>query len=98
MIYCPFPDAACAERIGRVLVEEGLIACINIGGPIRAIFSWDGAIGEGEEIPGLLKTSAAKLDHAVARLEQLHPYDSPAILGWRCEAAGAATREWLGAL
>ena len=24
------PDEACAERIARVLVEEGLAACVNI--------------------------------------------------------------------
>lgn len=98
LIYCPFPDAACAERIGRTLIEEGLAACINIGGPIRSIFSWGGVIDEGEEVPGLIKTSSGKLDRAVARLEKLHPYDAPAIMGWRCDAPGAATQEWLGAL
>ena len=98
LIYCPFPDEASAARIGRLLVEEGLIGCINIGGPIRSIFAWDGAVDDGSEIPGLLKTSGAKLDRAIARLESLHPYEAPAIMGWRCESAGAATRAWLDAL
>jgi periplasmic divalent cation tolerance protein len=81
-----------------VLIEEGLVACINIGGAIRSIFSWGGVVDEGEEVPGLLKTSAGKLDQAIARLESLHPYDAPAIVGWRCDAAGVAAREWLEAL
>ena len=98
LIYCPFPDTGCAEQIGRVLIEEGLVACINIGGAIRSIFSWDGVVDEGEEVPGLLKTSAGKLDQAIARLESLHPYDAPAIVGWHCDAAGVAAREWLEAL
>jgi periplasmic divalent cation tolerance protein len=98
LIYCPFPDAESAGRVGRALIEEGLVACINIGAPMRSVFAWDGRLDEGEEIPCLLKTSSEALDRAVARLETLHPYEAPAIMGWHCDAAGAATKGWLGAL
>ena len=95
LIYCAFPDRETAEKIGSTLLDEGLIGCINIGGPIRSLFAWDGERGEGTEVPSLLKTNARLLDKAVARLESLHPYDAPAILGWNCDAAGAATHAWL---
>ena len=95
LIYCPFPDQATAEKIGATLLDEELIGCINIGGPIRSLFAWDGERGEGTEVPALLKTNARLLDRAVARLESLHPYDAPAILGWNCDAAGSATQAWL---
>ncbi len=98
LIYCPFPDADSAERIGRILIEEGLAACINIGGPIRSIFSWNGVIDQGEEVPGVIKTAATLLEAAIARVEILHPYDAPAIMGWHCDAAGKTTRSWLEAL
>lgn len=98
LIYCPFPDAVTAEEVGRALIEEGLVACINIGAQMRSVFVWDGQIGEGNEVPCLFKTSSSALDRAIARLESLHPYDAPAIMGWHCDAAGAATKEWLGAL
>ncbi|MBX7501283.1 divalent-cation tolerance protein CutA [Qipengyuania mesophila] len=98
LIYCPFPDAASAETIGRTLIDERLIACINIGGPVRSIFAWKGAVDEGEEVPCLLKTTARLLERAIARLEVLHPYEAPAITGWHCDAAGAATQAWLDAL
>lgn len=97
LIYCPFPDPATAERIGGQLLDEGLIACINIGGPVRSLFVWQGECGASEECPALLKTDARHLRKAMDRLEDLHPYDSPAILGWPCEA-GAATGAWLAAL
>lgn len=98
LIYCPFPYAASAESIGAQLLDEGLIACINIGAPIRSLFIWLGERGESDEIPALLKTDAALLERAVARLEDLHPYDCPAIMGWRCDAVGTATKGWLGGL
>ncbi len=97
LIYCPFPDAATAEQIGAQLLGEGLIACINIGGPIRSLFVWQGERGEGEECPALLKTHVSLLHKAMKRLEDLHPYDCPAILGWPCEA-GTAADNWLAGL
>lgn len=98
LIYCPFPDAASAEAIGRTLIDERLIACINIGDPVRSIFAWKGVVDEGAEVPCLLKTTGGLLERAIARLEDLHPYEAPAITGWHCDAAGAATQTWLDAL
>ena len=97
LVYCPFPDAETAQRIGGQLIDEGLIACINIGSSITSLFAWDGERGSAEETPALLKTDAALLEQAIARLEALHPYESPPILGWRWQAGGA-TRSWLGGL
>ena len=97
LIYCPFPDPASARKVGQTLLDEGLIGCINIGGSISSLFEWAGERSEGEECPVILKTDAALLDQAVARLEDLHPYDSPAVLGWPC-IASPGTREWLARL
>lgn len=98
LIYCPFPDAASAERVGAAMLDEGLIGCINIGAPIRSLFAWQGERGESDEVPALIKTDAALLERAIARLEALHPYEAPAAIGWKADAAGSATQAWLGAL
>ena len=98
LIYCPFPDRESAEKAGRILLDEKLVGCINIGDAIHSIFEWEGERGEGTEVATLFKTDARLLEEAVARLEGLHPYDAPAIMGWRCDAAGSATRAWLGGL
>lgn len=97
LIYCPFPDRETALAVGGQLVDEGLVACINVGAGISAIFAWNGERGEGEEVAALLKTDAALLDVAIERLDCLHPYDTPAILGWPCQAS-AGTQTWLAGL
>ena len=97
LIYCVFPDADAARRIGTVLLDEKLIGCINIGDPIASLFAWDGKRGEAKECPALLKTDESILDVAIERLEDLHPYEAPAILGWRC-VGGKATQAWLAGL
>lgn len=97
LIYCPFPDVESARATGRTLLDERLIGCMNIGGAVQSLFCWNGERGEGEETPALIKTDAALLDRAMARLEELHPYDAPAILGWPCRG-GPSTQDWLGEL
>ena len=98
LIYTVFASREDARGVASQLLDEGLIACANLIGQVEALFEWDGERGEGEEIAVLFKTHADRLDAAVARLEHLHPYDTPAILGWRADASGKATAAWLGDL
>ncbi|MFN3552827.1 MAG: divalent-cation tolerance protein CutA [Novosphingobium meiothermophilum] len=97
LIWCPFGSMESAEAAAGTLLEERLIACANILPAVRSLYRWQGERGEGTEVGVLFKTRADLLDAAVARLEVLHPYDSPAIAGWRCDGAGAATLAWLEA-
>lgn len=98
LVYTVFANREDARTTASQLLDERLIACANVIGQIEALFEWDGERGEGEEIAVLFKTHADRLDAAVARLEQLHPYDTPAIFGWRADASGAATKAWLAGL
>ena len=43
----------------------------------------------------LFKTDASVLDRATARLAEIHPYETPAVLGWRTDTAAKPTAEWL---
>lgn len=97
VIWCPFPDEESARAIASTLLDEKLIGCANLLGPMTSLFEWDEERGEGREAGVLFKTDDSLLESAMARLEELHPYDTPAILGWPC-IASAGTREWLGAL
>lgn len=95
LIWCPFPDRAVARTIAGQLLDEGLVACANIIGEVESHFVWQGARDSGSETGVLFKTAAGRLDAAIARLGKLHPYDTPAIVGWRCDAAHPATLTWL---
>lgn len=98
LIWSPFGDEDSAARVADALLSEGLIACANILPEIRSLYVWKGERGDGREVAVLFKTRAGLLDAAVARLETLHPYETPAICGWRCNATGDATRQWLETL
>ncbi len=98
LVWCPFPDEDSAATVAAALLDENLIACANLLGRMRSIYEWDGSRGEAHETGVVFKTDASLLDAAVARIAELHPYDAPAVLGWRCDASAPATAEWLGSL
>ena len=95
LIWCPFPDRVTARDVSGHLLDEKLIACANIIGEIEAIFDWDGGRNSDVEQGVLFKTTANRLETAIARLGELHPYDTPAITGWICDLSHPATLEWL---
>ncbi|HPZ45731.1 MAG TPA: divalent-cation tolerance protein CutA [Novosphingobium sp.] len=98
MVWCPFPDAQSARAVAGTMLDEGLVACANILGSMLSLFTWNGERGEAEETGVLFKTDAALFERVVVRLAELHPYESPAILAWRCDAAHPATAAWLAGL
>ena len=97
LVWCPFPDADSARRVAGQMLDEALIACANILGPVESHFIWHGERSSAAEIPVLFKSTAAHMSLVVARLGALHPYDTPVIIGWRCDSTHPATMAWLSA-
>jgi periplasmic divalent cation tolerance protein len=96
---------AAASRIADTLVAERLAACVQVIGPVRSTYRWQGALERADEWLCLVKTTGAVLPTLMARLRELHPYDTPEIivtpviggdseyLDWVQKAAGAEERE-----
>lgn len=80
VLFATFPDADKAAEIARILVDEQLVACVNLVPQIRSIYRWQGAIEDSSETLALLKTTRARYDALAARLVALHPYSVPELL------------------
>ena len=89
------PDAEIAERIARHLVEDHLAACVNRLAPCRSVYRWQGAVEEAEEIPLLIKTTAARYPEVEAAIRALHPYELPEVLAVRVERGLPAFLTWV---
>jgi len=72
-------SAADADRIARTLVTERLAACAAIDA-CRSLFRWRGELQDEPEHEIRLKTLAIVAPAAEARLREIHPYETPAIL------------------
>ena len=69
-----------ARKIGRTLVEEGLVACCNISQSIESIFTWQGKINVENEALIILKTKENLFNAVEKRVKQLHSYEVPEII------------------
>ncbi|MEL1251842.1 divalent-cation tolerance protein CutA [Aurantiacibacter gilvus] len=98
LIWSPFDSQADAEQVARTLVEEGLVACANIVPHLTSIFRYNGQVQQASEVGALFKTDARLLERATTRLAELHPYQTPAICGWKADSAPHETRTWLAEL
>ena len=84
-----------AARIGRTLVEERLVACANVVGPIRSLYRWRDAVEDAAEHLLLLKARAADVAALDARVRALHSYEVPEVLALPVQAGSAAYLAWL---
>lgn len=86
-----------AARVGRTLVDERLVACANVVGPIRSIYRWEGAVDEAAEHLLVMKARAADVAAIDARVRALHSYDVPEVLALPVVGGSAAYLAWVAA-
>jgi periplasmic divalent cation tolerance protein len=79
-VYVTAKDSGEAKAIARTVVEERLAACANILGSIQSVYWWDGKLCEDEEVSLVLKTSKVRKNELIARLRELHSYETPCIV------------------
>lgn len=78
MVTCG--NSAEAEAIATSLLEEKLVACVNIAGRIRSLFHWQGAIARESESLLLMKTRRECFDDLSRRVKELHSYEVPEVI------------------
>ena len=68
-----------AKSIGKILLDDGLIACANIF-PILSMYNWKGNLKEDNESVLICKTTEQRFDKLMSRVKKIHSYDVPCIL------------------
>lgn len=95
LLYTTVKNKQEALAIAEALLAEKLVACANILPPHTAVYHWQGAMQQEEEVLMLLKTSTAVESRVMARIAQLHSYNCPCILALPVEAAEPAFAQWI---
>ncbi len=80
LVMTTLPDPAAADTIAQTLVARRLAACVSIQSSCRSVYRWNGTIEQAQEVPLLIKTTAARYPALEAALRELHPYDLPEIV------------------
>jgi periplasmic divalent cation tolerance protein len=84
-----------AKDLGRLLVEEGLAACVTLLPGCVSIYRWEGELQEEPECLLLIKTVDERLDELERRLSTLHPYDVPEFVALEPAAVSDGYLAWL---
>jgi len=94
-VYAVFANSEEAERIGRLVVEERLAACVNILAPVRSIYRWNGEIEEADEVAAIFKTHHWRSDDLMERIAELHSYEVPCVVTWPIEKIVGRYADWV---
>lgn len=92
-VYLTFPDQETAERIAGELVEQRLVACVNLLPAGTSFYRWEGELVREAEVVGWAKSTRARLPEVEEAVRRLHPYDVPCVVAY--PAAGGLA-EYLG--
>lgn len=95
VIFVTAPDAETAASLGRALVEERLVACVNIVPGIRSLYRWEGRVQDSAEVLMLLKARGRDFQAIAARVGDLHPYEVPEVIGIEIVAGLGAYLDWV---
>ncbi len=87
-----------AEKIAQQLLEEKLIACVNVVGPVASHFNWAGKIDHVEEYLMLMKSRVDLFEALVAKVNALHSYEVPEVIALPVLKGSAAYLDWLGSV
>jgi periplasmic divalent cation tolerance protein len=74
---CP-PDHA--DRIARTVLEERLVACVNVVSGVKSLYWWKGEIQDDAETLLVIKTPSEQYAKLEQRLLEIHPYQVPEVL------------------
>jgi periplasmic divalent cation tolerance protein len=95
VVFSTFPSPDKAAEVARTLVSEQLAACVNLVGPVRSIYRWQGELSDDSETLAVIKTTRERFDAMRTRLVELHPYDVAEVIALPVEAGHAPYLAWV---
>ena len=97
VVLCTVPNEEVGAGLARQLVEERLVACVNIVPGVRSIYRFKGVIEDDRELLLVLKTSAARYAALETRIRALHPYEVCEVIALDVAAGSQPYLDWLSA-
>jgi periplasmic divalent cation tolerance protein len=94
VVLCTCPPEP-ADALATTLVEERLVACVNLIPGIRSIYRWEGEVTRDDEVLLIIKTRADLVERLRQRIVELHPYEIPEVVSIDVDAVHPPYLAWL---
>lgn len=95
LVYITLPESLDPVEFCSRLVEEGLAAGMNILGPCKSVFRWEGKIRKEREWIAIGEVSEDLFDRFCERTMQIHPYKIPCVTALRIEKGYEPFIDWI---
>lgn len=83
-----------AKALARQLVARKLAACVQVDGPIRSYYQWEGKLHDSPEWRLQIKSLKSQLQAIEQFLESEHPYETPEWVAMPAQVVSAAYLDW----
>jgi len=84
-----------AAALAKTLVEERLVACVNIVPGLRSIYWWQGKIEDEPEVLCIMKTRSNLFEFLRDRVRELHSYEVEEIIALPILAGNLPYLDWI---
>ena len=85
-----------AHKLGRLLLDGRLAACVSVLPGIRSMYHWKGAVETSTECLLLIKTSREQFTGVSAAIKKAHSYELPEVLALPVLDGSEEYLEWMG--
>lgn len=89
------PDAEVLGALAHYLVQERLVACVNVVDGVRSVYRWRGRVEDATEALAILKTTRDRVAALREQVLEMHPYDVPEFLVLPVREGASAYLEWI---
>jgi len=79
-VFVTFPTRESAESVAQGLVLNHLAACVQVVGPIKSVYRWQGEIESADEWLCLIKTTEKAFEKLQDFVKSHHSYEVPEIV------------------
>lgn len=85
-----------AQKIAIALVNEKLVACVNIIPGIRSIYWWEDKVCQEDEVMLIAKSTQSLFPSIMDRVKSLHSYQVPEIISFPISEGLPEYLNWIG--
>lgn len=95
MVYSTFSTRDSSRRVGKMLLKEETVACVNFIDGMESCYQWEGKIIEEKEIIMLAKTVKDQFDRVKEIILNNHEYENPCILSIPINNGSKTFLQWI---
>lgn len=95
LVLTNVPDEALARSMAQALVEQRLVACVNIMPAVASVYRWEGRVAHADEVMLIIKTTQSCYAAVESAIVESHPYDVPEVVAVPVTAGLPGYMQWV---